>query len=129
MSRDPLNNKELGALGEEKAAAYLKAEGYDILFRNYSCRSGEIDIIAHPRGKNVICFTEVKTRTSRDFGRPAEAVSLVKQKHIRRAATYILLREWENLGADAGTDFRFDVVEVDFAGEKPRVHHIPAAFS
>ena len=35
-----------GAWGEECAAAYLRRRGYRILARNYSCRFGEIDIIA-----------------------------------------------------------------------------------
>lgn len=35
-----------GAWGEDYAAAYLRRHGYRILTRNYSCRFGEIDIIA-----------------------------------------------------------------------------------
>ena len=38
-----------GAWGEECAAAYLRRRGYRILARNYSCRFGEIDIIAADR--------------------------------------------------------------------------------
>jgi putative endonuclease len=119
----------LGAFGEEEAADYLEAQGYDILCRNFTCCAGEIDIIAHPRGENIICFTEVKTRRNSNFGRPAEAVTAAKQKHIRRAATYFLLKKWDDIGVDALTDFRFDVIEVDFSGKEPRINLIPAAFS
>lgn len=38
-----------GAWGEDYAAAYLRRHGYRILARNYSCRFGEIDIIASDR--------------------------------------------------------------------------------
>jgi putative endonuclease len=123
------NKNNLGAMGEGEAASYLEARGYDILYRNFSCRIGEIDIIAHPRGENIICFTEVKTRRNKDFGRPCESVTASKQRHIRRVATYFLLKEWDSIGVDSCTDFRFDVIEVDFSGEGPRINLIPAAFS
>jgi putative endonuclease len=128
MKQTQYNNRHLGALGERKAVEFLRAEGYEILRQNYSCRSGEIDIIAHPRGENIICFAEVKTRRNRDYGRPAEAVTPAKQRHIRTVATFFLLKEWDNIGVDQDTDFRFDVLEVDFASGAPRVNHIPAAF-
>ncbi|MDR1068353.1 MAG: YraN family protein [Clostridiales Family XIII bacterium] len=122
------NSRNLGALGERKAAEYLRAEGYEILWQNFSCSSGEIDIIAHPRGENVICFAEVKTRRNSDYGRPAEAVTRAKQRHIRSVATFCLLKEWDHIGVNQDTNFRFDVLEVDFESGAPRVNHIPAAF-
>ena len=39
-----------GAWGEDCAAAYLRRHGYRILARNYSCRFGEIDLIAEKDG-------------------------------------------------------------------------------
>jgi putative endonuclease len=129
MEAVSLTKNDLGTLGEEKAAEYLEAEGYEIIGRNFSCKIGEIDIIAHPRGENIICFAEVKTRRNRDYGRPAEAVTPTKQRHIRRVATYYLLKMWDHLGADARTDFRFDVIEVDFTDDKPEVNLIASAFA
>ena len=41
-----MNRKELGSWGEELAASFLRRKGYQILERNYSCRFGEIDLIA-----------------------------------------------------------------------------------
>ena len=54
-----------GAWGEECAAAYLRRRGYRILARNYSCRFGEIDIIAADR--HYVVFVEVKLRASDRF--------------------------------------------------------------
>jgi len=81
-------NRILGQLGENLAAGCLEADGYEILERNYRCPYGEIDLVARKDG--YLVFVEVKTRRSRAFGEPAEAVSRSKQKKIRlTAATYL----------------------------------------
>lgn len=82
------NKKTIGAAGEELAAEILKARGYYILRRNFSCPYGEIDIIAVK--DRVLCFVEVKTRSSLQYGEPSEAVDFKKQRHIRNAARYFL---------------------------------------
>ena len=64
-------NNALGAVGESKAAWYLKRNGYQILRTNYRCRTGEIDIIA--RKDEFIVFVEVKARKDASF---AEARNL-----------------------------------------------------
>ena len=62
----------IGAWGEERAAKYLKKQGYRILERNYSCRFGEIDLIVSDRA--YLVFVEVKLRKSDAFARAAEFV-------------------------------------------------------
>ena len=52
-----------GAWGEDYAAAYLRRHGYRILTRNYSCRFGEIDIIASDR--HYVVFVEARVRPVR----------------------------------------------------------------
>lgn len=83
-----MDRRTLGQIGENMAAELLRGKGYDILRRNYRCREGEIDIIAERYGQ--ISFVEVKTRQGFDFGRPCEAVTEEKKKHIRRAARQYL---------------------------------------
>ena len=39
--------KEIGKIGEDLATSYLIKEKYKIIQRNFICRQGEIDIIAH----------------------------------------------------------------------------------
>ena len=112
-----MNRRQTGALGEDQACAYLKAQGYRILERNYARPTGEIDIIA--RDGKTIAFIEVKARATARYGLPAEAVTPAKQAHILRTALiYISERDL----ADA--PMRFDIIEV-LSGE---IHHIRAAF-
>ena len=79
-----MDKSVFGQIGEYAAADVLRAKGYRVLRQNYRCRYGEIDIIAE-RGGDV-SFVEVKTRQSFRFGRPCEAVTDEKKKHLRRAA-------------------------------------------
>ena len=86
---------ELGRIGEETATRYLEKQGYQIIQRNFSCKQGEIDIIA--KDKNEYVFIEVKTRQNRHYGMPCEAVDERKQKHIWNATKYYLhLHKLEN---------------------------------
>lgn len=98
-------NKITGTKGEIEAQNFLKKKDYKILQTNYSCKLGEIDIIAQQ--KETIIFVEVKTRTSNRFGRPCEAVTPYKQNKIRTVAKYyLMLKGWSE------KDVRFDVIEV-----------------
>lgn len=84
-----MSTVDFGKNGEEYACRYLKSQGYCILKRNFRChRMGELDIIACK--DSVVHFIEVKTRTSTRFGMPQEAVTLSKQRTIRRCAEYYL---------------------------------------
>lgn len=97
---------KLGRCGEDFAVQLLMLDGYEILDRNFRCREGEIDIIGARSGHLV--FTEVKTRRTAAFGRPAEAVDRRKQVCMRRAAA-----RW--LAENALTGYRsysFQVIEV-----------------
>ena len=73
-------NNISGRLGEEAAAKYLAQNGYKIIKRNYKSRNSEIDIVA--TDGNILCFVEVKTRRSKDFGYAAEAVDFYKRQKI-----------------------------------------------
>ncbi len=66
---------ELGILGEQIATNYLKSQNYEILNRNFSCKQGEIDIIAKDNKEYV--FVEVKTRTNSDYGEPVDSVNKI----------------------------------------------------
>ncbi len=98
-------NQVLGRWGEEAAARYLAARGFRILGRNLRTPYGEIDLLARQGGQLV--FVEVKTRTSRAFGYPEEAVTARKQAHLLAAAQHYLQAHPE-----LPADWRVDVVAV-----------------
>ncbi|MDR0850986.1 MAG: YraN family protein [Clostridiales Family XIII bacterium] len=128
-ARNDRAHKRLGRDGEAAAAAYLTRNGYRIIAENYRCKIGEIDLIA--KKGNTICFVEVKSRRNLSYGRPCESVGVKKQQHIRRTASYFLMKEWKGLGADCSTGFRFDVAEVIFGetgAETAQIDYIEDAF-
>ena len=116
-------SKELGKLGEEMAAQYLKEKcHFKILARNFSNRIGELDIVA--ADKNTIIFVEVKTRRDRCYGRPAEAVEKRKQFKLGKVASTFLSRYslWNR-------PCRFDVVEVYIEDDThTHINHSAGAF-
>jgi Uncharacterised protein family UPF0102 len=61
-----------GRRGEEDAYFYLRRRGYVMVARNYRTarHHGEIDLIGWD--KDVLCFVEVKTRTTRDVSPPRQ---------------------------------------------------------
>lgn len=117
-----MEKKQLGAWGESKAVGFLQTGGYNVLEKNFRCRSGEIDIIALKDG--VLCFIEVKTRTSLAYGLPCQAVGPAKQRHIRRAA---LAYVCQNPGY-AKHDLRMDVIELLRLPQGSYIRHVTGAF-
>lgn len=80
-----------GILGEQIAIEFLEQQGYRILERNYTEKSGEIDIISQKN--NVIVFVEVKRRTGAKFGNGLESVTPDKIRRIIKTAELYLLRK------------------------------------
>ena len=78
-----LNKKQLGFLGEERVVNFLVEKKYQILFRNWRTKSGEIDIIAldfsNPKGVTLV-FVEVKTLPSGNPETLEKELSVTKQK-------------------------------------------------
>lgn len=100
------NNRETGSRYEEQAAVFLIHEGYEIIERNFRCRSGEIDLIG--REGRYLVFLEVKYRRSGESGDPSEAVDRRKQKKIIDTARYYLFTH----GYSEDIPCRFDVVAI-----------------
>lgn len=113
------DHNQLGQWGEQVAKDYLLTQGYAIGGENVRVAGVEIDFIAMK--DDVICFVEVKTRST-DFTDPADAVDRRKRSRIVRAAdTYI--RSY-NIPLEP----RFDLVLVIGNPAAYTVEHIPDAF-
>ena len=102
-----MNKRATGTSKEYEAAEYLKRCGLKIIERNFSCRFGEIDIIASDGDYTV--FIEVKYRKTASSGHPEEAVDLRKARKISKVSDYY--RMIRHLGADAM--IRYDVVAIE----------------
>ena len=112
----------LGHMGEQAAAEWYIAHGYRVIARNWRCAMGEIDIICerqNPAGCMMLVVCEVKTRSSHSHGHPLEAVTLPKQRRLRRLATEYLRTQ------DTIYDhIRFDVVALT----RHALHIVEGAF-
>ena len=109
----------IGNQAEDKAANYLKKQGYKIIERNYNLPCGEIDIIA--KKDKTIVFVEVKYRTnSEEFGGALGAVNKTKQKRVINAALSYIKNKKPAFDA-----LMFDIIAV--SGDK--IEHIKNAFS
>ena len=115
----------LGKRAEDRAARFLRQQGYRILERNFHCPQGEIDLIAFRDG--VIAFTEVRARTEPvGLDALATVTELKRRRLIRAAHAYV---SFHNLTQE-NVDFRFDVISLRYAsdGTLLQVEHIPGAF-
>jgi putative endonuclease len=96
----------IGQAAENIAADFLRAQGLDILERNYLRRMGELDIVA--RDRDVLVIAEVRTRSSDRYGGAAASVDSRKQQRLIRTASQ-LLQQRKDLSQ---LRVRFDVVVV-----------------
>ena len=104
------NSKQLlGATGEEIAVDYLISQGYVVFDRNWRSKSGEIDIIASEKfnSQDELIFIEVKTRSSRDYGDPIEAITATKYLRMYRLAL-----EWLSENSASREAWRLDVISI-----------------
>jgi putative endonuclease len=112
-----------GRRGEEEAYFHLRQLGYVMIARNYRSphSRGELDLVGWDG--DVLCFIEVKARTSRAV-QPAEAaVDSEKQRDLSRVARDFLRKIRGN------PPFRFDIVSIYFeAGRQADIQVFKNAF-
>lgn len=114
-------HNEIGRIGEDMAAQYLKDKGYQILCRNWKNRGRkELDIVAVDG--NELVFVEVKTRSEGTLTGPFEAVDYRKQHRLALAANSFIMMNRISLAP------RFDVIGIVGAGANARIEHIQHAF-
>ena len=109
------NSSRVGQIGEELAAQFLQKKGFRLVLANFKVPigrsrrgvsvTGEIDLIALE--DDVLCFVEVKTRSSDEFASPLAAVDLRKQRQIIRTA-----KVYRKIFRISEIKFRYDVVSI-----------------
>lgn len=117
-------HNELGKQGEDIAAGFLEAKGFNILDRNYRFLEGEIDIAALMLDPAELVFVEVKTRKSVEWGYPEEGLSEAQKKRIFKAAdSYIYEKQLFTVPV------RFDIIAIHLADpQNPVIAHFEDAF-
>ena len=115
-------SNKIGIWGEQFACDFLlKEKNHKILHTNYRYGHKEVDIIS--LDKDTIVFTEVKTRSSLNYGYPEEFVNITKQKNLKAISEQFL---------DQNQEFykiRFDIISILVESNKViECYHIEDAF-
>lgn len=104
-----------GREAESKVADYLKEQGHNIVSLNWRTRWCEIDIVSVK--KKVVYFTEVKYRSSQDWGGGLDYITDKKLRQIRFSAEFWLHENrWNGdvilQGAEVNENFKINIVEI-----------------
>jgi len=113
----------LGRWGEKRCQRFLRRKGLKTLTRNFSCKTGEIDLIMVDTDRTIV-FVEVRTKADETFGSVESSITAPKKARLLRTARYFLAtHDIDN------RPFRFDVVTI-VLGQKgrPQIRHYENAF-
>jgi putative endonuclease len=119
----------VGDRGELEAMHYLMRQKYLVVARQWRSGKapGDLDLIvrgADP-GEALLCFVEVKTRSTRDATPAHVAVDQHKRQTLRRLARLYLTK----LAREDKPVVRFDIISVYLDGENgPEIEHYQNAF-
>jgi len=117
------DHKLLGRWGEKRCEQFLKRKGLKTLTRNFSCRTGEIDLVMVDTDSAIV-FVEVRTRADVTFGTPEESITNSKKAKLLRTAHYFLATN--NID---NRPFRFDIVAIVLdKTAQPKISHYKNAF-
>jgi putative endonuclease len=111
-----------GRSAEALALRHLCDQGLRLLTRNWSCRSGELDLVM--LDGDTVVFIEVRYRRHAAWGGALESVDARKQQKLIKAAQLFLQTEsrW------ARSPCRFDVVAIAATGQTENLSWIRNAF-
>lgn len=101
---DPRHRR--GYAGERTAMRHLLRLGWRIEAHRFRLGHHDVDLVA--RLGSTVAFVEVKTRRSRRFGAPVEAIGWRK----RRVMSWIA-EAWRQGYGRPGDEYRFDVIAVE----------------
>jgi len=114
-----------GRAAEAAVAAYLSAQGLEVLAQNLRIARFEIDIVA--REGDTILVVEVRTRGARSWQSGFESVIGAKARRVRMAGERLWRHRFER--DPTANRMRFDVAVVSFAASgEPLVEYSRAVF-
>ena len=105
LDMNKMNRQELARWGEGKAKSFLEKSGIRIIHQNFRTKNGEIDLIG--LDKDDLIFFEVKTRSSKEFGYPEDAVNFPKIEKIE-----VVANEFIDDFPTKNVNWRIDVVAI-----------------
>ena len=113
-------HNKLGKDGELIAFMILQRDSYNILQTNWKYQKAEVDIIAKKDG--ILVFIEVKTRSSKKFRKPSDAIDTKKIALYKDAVEGYLEQH------PSEDEIRFDVINIIIGKDETQIEHIPNAF-
>jgi putative endonuclease len=125
LNREKLysDKDRLGRWGEKRSEKFLKRKGLKTLTKNYSCKTGEIDLVMVDTDHSIV-FVEVKTRFSESFEAAESVITYGKKLKLARTARYFL--STNNI---RNRSYRFDVIAVISSPDtKTQIRHYENAF-
>jgi len=117
------DRKLLGRWGEKYCRGFLKRKGLKTLTRNFSCKTGEIDLIMVDADRTIV-FIEVRTRADETFNAVESSITAPKKTRLLRTARYFLATN--NID---DRPCRFDIVTIVLPPKgPPQIRHYENAF-
>jgi putative endonuclease len=118
------DRKLLGQWGEKRCEKFLKRKGLKTLTRNFSCKTGEIDIVMVNADGSIV-FVEVRTKADENFAEVEASITPPKKVRLQRTARYFLVSN--NI---QNRPFRFDIVTIVLGQSgRPQIRHYENAFT
>nr|WP_275973329.1 YraN family protein [Pseudomonas marianensis] len=117
-----VDRQHRGQEAEDTAKHYLERQGLRLVQRNWSCRSGELDLVM--LDGDTVVFVEVRYRRHAAWGGALESVDRRKQQKLIKTAQLFLQREtrW------ARHPCRFDVIAIEAGRSSAAPNWIRNAF-
>ena len=117
------DRERLGRWGEKHCEKFLKRKGLKTLTRNFSCKTGELDLVMVDTDSTIV-FVEVRTKADSDFASPEDSITKPKKTRLLRTARYFLATN--NIH---DRPYRFDIVAIVLdKTARPEIKHYKNAF-
>jgi putative endonuclease len=106
---------ELGKRAEDLALTHVEKLGWRVLSRNFSCKLGELDVVAVDREENELVVVEVRYRTFGEIQSPEDSIGPKKLRTlVNVGCVYVNDIEWTG-------PWRIDLIGITASPHEPEV--------